>query len=114
MIHKSLIILYHIYFISSIIWSSPRGQDQPLLYLTGQPIVEGPGSCHYVSEVNTHNIKVSDGVEGEDENDVTIPLRSTGLVTIKNCLEMLFLAFLHTSNNSSHFVRPVYPTASSK
>ena len=42
-----------------ILWPSLRGQDQPLLYLTGQPIVEGPGSCHYVSDVNTHNIKVS-------------------------------------------------------
>ena len=52
---------------TSNIWSSPRGQAQPLLYLTGQPIVEGPGSCHYVSEVNTHNIKVSDEKEGEDD-----------------------------------------------
>ena len=43
-----------------ILWPSLRGQDQPLLYLTGQPIVEGPGSCHYVSDVNIHNIKVSD------------------------------------------------------
>ena len=41
-----------------ILWPSLRGEDQPLLYLTGQPIVEGPGSCHYVSDVNTHNIKV--------------------------------------------------------
>jgi len=41
-----------------ILWPALRGQDQPLLYLTGQPLVEGPGSCHYVSEVNTHNIKV--------------------------------------------------------
>merc|ERR1719350_2787314 len=41
-----------------ILWPALRGQDQPLLYLTGQPTVEGPGSCHYVSEVNTHNIKV--------------------------------------------------------
>ena len=43
-----------------ILWPSLRGIDQPLLYLTGQPIVEGPGSCHYVSDVNIHNIKVSD------------------------------------------------------
>ena len=35
-----------------------RGSDSPLLYLTGQPSVEGPGRCRYVSEVNTHNIKV--------------------------------------------------------
>ena len=39
-----------------ILWPSLRGIDQPLLYLTGQPIVEGPGSCHYVSDVNIHNI----------------------------------------------------------
>ena len=67
----SIIIPWHIltndfwYFSSSIICSTPRGQDQPLLYLTGQPTVEGPGSCHYVSEVNTHNIKVSEDEEGE-------------------------------------------------
>ena len=42
-----------------ILWPSLRGQEQPLLYLTGQPVVEGPGSCHYVSDVNTQNIKVS-------------------------------------------------------
>ena len=45
-----------------ILWPSLRGQEQPLLYLTGQPIVEGPGSCHYVSDVNTHNIKVSGNI----------------------------------------------------
>merc|ERR1719495_3135564 len=48
-----------------ILWPALRGQDQPLLYLTGQPIVEGPGSCHYVSEVNTHNIKVEPARGGD-------------------------------------------------
>ena len=56
-----------------ILWPSLRGLDQPLLYLTGQPIVEGPGSCHYVSDVNIHNIKVS---------DVNALLRDSGILYV--------------------------------
>ena len=42
-----------------ILWPSFRATDDPLLYLTAQPQIEGPGVCQYVSDVNTHNIKVS-------------------------------------------------------
>ena len=42
-----------------ILWPSFHATDDPLLYLTAQPQIEGPGVCQYVSDVNTHNIKVS-------------------------------------------------------
>merc|ERR1719233_1819512 len=41
-----------------ILWPSFRATDDPLLYLTAQPQIEGPGVCQYVSDVNTHNIKI--------------------------------------------------------
>ena len=41
-----------------ILWPSLRETDAPLLYLTSQPVVEGLGSCQYVQDVNTHNVKV--------------------------------------------------------
>jgi len=41
-----------------ILWPSFRQLDDPLLYLTAQPQIEGPGRCQYVSDVNTHNIKI--------------------------------------------------------
>jgi len=41
-----------------ILWPSFRATDDPLLYLTAQPQIEGPGRCQYVSDVNTHNIKI--------------------------------------------------------
>ena len=41
-----------------ILRPSFRQVDDPLLYLTAQPIIEGPGSCQFVVDVNTHNIKV--------------------------------------------------------
>ena len=44
---------------------TPRQDGSPLLYLTAQPLVEGPGRCEYVTDVNTLNIKVKltgDGV----------------------------------------------------
>ena len=41
-----------------ILWPSFRQVDDPLLYLTAQPIIEGAGSCQFVVDVNTHNIKV--------------------------------------------------------
>ena len=40
-----------------ILWPSARS-DSPLLYLTAQPWVEGPGYCQFVNDVNTHNLKV--------------------------------------------------------
>ena len=42
-----------------ILWPSFRQDGDPLLYLTAQPLVEGPGRCEYVTDVNTFNIKVS-------------------------------------------------------
>ena len=42
-----------------ILWPSHRQVDDPLLYLTAQPQIEGPGKCQFVVDVNTHNIKVS-------------------------------------------------------
>ena len=42
-----------------ILWPSFRQTDDPLLYLTAQPQIEGPGRCQYVADVNTHNIKGS-------------------------------------------------------
>ena len=42
-----------------ILWPSYRQVDDPLLYLTAQPQIEGPGKCQLVVDVNTHNIKVS-------------------------------------------------------
>ena len=42
-----------------ILWPSVRDVDEPLLYLTGQPWVEGAGACQKVYDVNTNNIKVS-------------------------------------------------------
>jgi len=41
-----------------ILWPSFRQNDDPLLYLTAQPSIEGAGRCQYVSDVNTFNIKV--------------------------------------------------------
>ena len=41
-----------------ILWPSMREEGAPLLYLTAQPSVEGAGTCQYVSDVNTYNIKV--------------------------------------------------------
>merc|ERR1719233_1804169 len=42
-----------------ILWPSFRATDDPLLYMTAQPQIEGPGVCQYVSDVNTHNIKMN-------------------------------------------------------
>merc|ERR1719471_190059 len=41
-----------------ILWPSYRQVDDPLLYLTAQPQIEGPGKCQFVVDVNTHNIKI--------------------------------------------------------
>ena len=41
-----------------ILWPSFRENDDPLLYLTEQPIVEGPGHCQFVETVNHYNVKV--------------------------------------------------------
>merc|ERR1719443_2523481 len=41
-----------------ILWPSFRQVDDPLLYLTAQPQIEGPGKCQFVVDVNTHNIKI--------------------------------------------------------
>ena len=40
-----------------ILWPSARS-DSPLLYLSSQPWLEGPGYCQFVNDVNTHNLKV--------------------------------------------------------
>jgi len=41
-----------------ILWPSFRQADDPLLYLTTQPQIEGAGKCQFVVDVNTHNIKI--------------------------------------------------------
>jgi len=46
-----------------ILWPSSHYSSRPLLYLTEQPVVEGPGHCQYVSDVNTHNVKIQPGNE---------------------------------------------------
>ncbi len=46
-----------------ILWPSFRQDGDPLLYLTAQPQVEGPGRCEYVTDVNTFNIKVRRDVQ---------------------------------------------------
>ena len=42
-----------------ILWPSFRQSDDPLLYLTAQPQIEGAGECQYVLDVNSRSIKVS-------------------------------------------------------
>ena len=41
-----------------VLFDPCRQDGSPLLYLTAQPQVEGPGRCEYVTDVNALNIKV--------------------------------------------------------
>ncbi len=41
-----------------ILWPSFRPNGDPLLYLTGQPLVEGKGRCAFVSDVNPYGLEV--------------------------------------------------------
>ena len=41
-----------------ILWPSSRESEEPLLYLTEQPLVKGNGHCQYVSDINPRDIKV--------------------------------------------------------
>jgi hypothetical protein len=59
-----------------ILWPSFRQDGDPLLYLTAQPQVEGPGRCEYVTDVNTFNIKVRLDVQRHIE-----PLKDDGITT---------------------------------
>ena len=41
-----------------ILWPSFRPNGDPLLYLTGQPLVEGKGRCAFVADVNPYGLEV--------------------------------------------------------
>jgi len=41
-----------------ILWPSFRPNGDPLLYLTGQPLVEGKGRCAFVADVNPYGLEL--------------------------------------------------------
>ena len=41
-----------------ILWPSYRPNGDPLLYLTGQPLIEGKGRCAFVADVNPYGVEV--------------------------------------------------------